>query len=154
MPRPVIPRFRAIRSGWRKSAVAQAATLARGRPKIDLMNFMPPHDPARDSETIQAAGLASFPTDWRRVIRSVSCDATGCWVELKAPCTPEAARGIVEALAQAFEGGDVLVNGVSLRWEGEALWKYPGYPWTTTQEMIDRVVKLLGRRDGWEGRGA
>ena len=38
MRRPVIPRFRAIRSGWRKSAVAQAATMARGRPKIGPMN--------------------------------------------------------------------------------------------------------------------
>ena len=107
---------------------------------------MPPHDQARERETIKRAVLASFPAAWRSVIRSVGCGATECRVELKAPCDLEAARGIVEGLSQAFEGGDILVNGLNPRWEGEALWKYPGCPWTTSQEMIDRVAKLTGYR--------
>jgi hypothetical protein len=152
MPRPVIPRFRAIRGGWRKSAVAQAATLVLKRGMLgDVIHIRPhdpsPHDKARDQETEEAV-LASFPATWRAVIRSVGCGATECRIELRAPCTVEAARGITEALAQAFEGCDVVINGLSLRWEGEDLWRYPGYPWTTSQERIDYVAKLIGHQDG------
>jgi hypothetical protein len=89
--------------------------------------------------------IAALPATWRSVIHSVGRGATECRVELKAPCTLEAARGIGEALAQAFEGCDVVINGLSLC---DVTDRAFGYPWTTTQEMIDHVAKLIGRPSG------
>jgi hypothetical protein len=107
------------------------------------MNFMPPHDQAREREAIKRAVLASFPAEWCEAIRWVNVSDSQCCIELWAPISVEAARKIAETLAQAFEGCDVVINGLSL-WEGDDLWKYPGMPWTTTQETIDWVAKLIG----------
>jgi hypothetical protein len=41
MPRHVIPRFRTIRLGWRRSAVAPAATIAPGRHELPCPDARP-----------------------------------------------------------------------------------------------------------------
>ena len=113
----MIPRFKVIRLGWRRSAVAQAATIARARPKISAMNFHAPHDPARERETITEAVLATFPPHWRAQIF-----IAGPAVELRCPISEEAALAIGNAFQRAFPDHEVSLNGVPL---AEA----PGYPW-------------------------
>ena len=84
-------RFKLIRLGWRRSAVARAATIARGGPKISVMNFHAPHDQTRDQKTREAflASVAAFveslPAAWRASIFWIDDgDADVCNIEFRA----------------------------------------------------------------------
>jgi hypothetical protein len=106
-------RFRVIRLGWRKSAVARAATIASGRPKISVMNFH-----ARDQKTrevflaISTAFAESLPAAWRASIFWIDeGDGDVCNIEFRAGA--EVTREIVIGIGQAAEkwfGREVTLN--------------------------------------------
>ena len=77
-----------------------------------------------------ARAIAALPTAWRCAIISVMWGDAECCIELTL-CTPEAAVGIAQALAQVLEGRDIVVNG--LWFDGELDWFKRAYrtPWTT-----------------------
>jgi hypothetical protein len=54
--------------------------------------------------------IAALPAAWRPAIVSVRCGAAQCCVELRAPCTSEAALGIGRALTQALEGREIVIK--------------------------------------------
>jgi hypothetical protein len=118
MSRPMILRFRTIRLGWCRSPVAQAATIAPGRPKIGPMNVMSPHDQARERErwnATRAAFLAGLPPEWRERIFMITvgtndAGAVRTNIELKgSPISVDMALAIEKAAKEAF-GREVIFN--------------------------------------------
>ena len=139
MPRPMVPRFRVIRLRWRRSAVAQAATIRLNRPKIDGMNFHAPHDPAR-SQTTREAFLASLPPAWRAPIFLINDAGAACVnVELKAPVSAELTLAIGRAAEAAF-GREVTLNQW---WTLEDVANGLGGPWKPGNEAY--LAKWFGR---------